>query len=360
METFTSLEYLKIDVATNFGLDKEDWQPRIKWTDNHLSEIMDMVAQVQEGNRHPLLKQADEPALFYAGCKALADALHGQEISYPISKDATASGAQLMAVLIRCEKSARLCNVVNAGFRVDYYTANYELYNKAADEALTKTRGEMKDAIMPYFYGSEAQPQKVFGKDTKEMNLFLEIMEENSPGIVVLRDALMRCWDGDTYAHEWVMPDNFHVKIKVESVEEHEFLFKDIVDTCTRKVNAPVEKGIKNAAHVIHSTDGFVVREMVARCDYDVNQVSKVIELLMGLEINRAGESGQGAAIRTKSKNARMVQTLVDRYKDSGFLSVRILDYIDEDSIHLVPREPLAELVKSLPDQPFSILTVHD
>ena len=101
MQKFTPTEYLKIDIASNFGLEKELWEDRLSWFDQNESTLENMV------------KEAEEPALFYAGVNAYRTAMQGKAIAYPVGLDATASGALLWALLIGCEKVAKLCNVMN-------------------------------------------------------------------------------------------------------------------------------------------------------------------------------------------------------------------------------------------------------
>jgi len=103
LQTFTGKEYLMIDVANNFGLEKELWQDRIEWTkaNDHQLEI--------------LVKDAAEPALYFAGVKALRLAQKGKPCGYPISLDATSSGIQLLACLTGDRKAASLCNVIDTG-----------------------------------------------------------------------------------------------------------------------------------------------------------------------------------------------------------------------------------------------------
>lgn len=120
MQLFSAKEYLKIDVANNFGLDKEDWDVRIKWFDDNEPEL-EKLAKLPEHKGGP-----EKPAMFFAGVQAYRDMQAGKPIGYGISLDATASGMQLLAVLTECEKSAMICNVLDAGKRMDGYTANYE------------------------------------------------------------------------------------------------------------------------------------------------------------------------------------------------------------------------------------------
>ena len=100
MQTFTAPEYLKIDIANNFGLDKDTWDQRIEWFNKN------------EHRLHEIIPQAAVPALFFAGVQAWNKHVIGAPSGYPISLDATASGMQILACLTGDRKAAEPCNVV--------------------------------------------------------------------------------------------------------------------------------------------------------------------------------------------------------------------------------------------------------
>lgn len=55
-----------------------------------------------------------------------------------------------------------------------------------------------------------------------------------------------------------------------------------------------------------------------------------------------------------------MVVTLWHHYMETGFLSARILDHLNEDNLGLVDQVEIRKLLKSLPAKPFQVLTIHD
>jgi DNA-directed RNA polymerase len=110
MQTFTAMQYLKIDVASAFGLDRTDWCERLSWFDQNRHQL------------HQITNQAKEPALFFAAVEAFETAERGQPIGHMISLDATASGIQILSVISGDERAARHCNVLNTGHRQDAYT----------------------------------------------------------------------------------------------------------------------------------------------------------------------------------------------------------------------------------------------
>ena len=135
MQTFTGREYLKIDIANNFGLDKLSWNDRIAWFDTNENQLM------------ALLPQAESPALFFAAVRAWEDVKAGKPIGYMVSLDATSSGLQILAALTTDRLAAELCNVVDTGKREDAYTAVYEEMLARAGAESKVSRDDCKQAI---------------------------------------------------------------------------------------------------------------------------------------------------------------------------------------------------------------------
>lgn len=346
MQTFTPIEYLKIDVAGSYGHDKLSWTDRIAWFDANEAAILNAA----DNSKEPLLREAEAPALFFAGANAYKEALEGKAIGYPISLDATASGAQLLAILKGCPLSAEMCNVISTGYREDLYTSIYEIMLIQSGKDSKLTRQDVKDAVMPAFYGSEKRPKEVFGEG-EMLDLFEKTMSENAPGIWELNKQLLHLWNPTTLSHDWILPDNYHVHVKVMGEAEHNFLFMDIPGVAKCKINEPQAEGRSLSANVVHSVDGMVVREMTARCDYDLKHITELKELIYKKEIFKTS---------TSRKKDEMVQILWGHYVDSGFLSVRILDYLDERNLGLVDYSVVLKLLKTLPEKPFHLLSVHD
>lgn len=94
------------------------------------------------------------------------------------------------------------------------------------------------------------------------------MLTEEFPGACEAMNDIQSCWQGDALVHEWVLPDGHTAyvpvmervskKIEVDNLNHATF-------THIAAVNAPQESGISLAANVIHSIDGYVVREMIRR-----------------------------------------------------------------------------------------------
>ena len=337
MKEFTAREYLKIDIASQYGLDKSTWQERINWFD---------------ANEHVLVEKivsAENPALFFAGLTAWNDMLQGNPSGYPISLDATSSGFQLLAVLTGDESASKLCNVINTGKREDAYTGIYNIMCAITGGKAKIDRPMVKEAIMTALYGSTAVPKRVFGTGSL-LATFVSVMREVAPAAWELNETMPGCWNSTALSYDWIMPDNYHVHIKViDKVEEH-VNFLDEPFTTYRKVNKPTEQGRSLGANTVHSLDGMVVREMARRCSYNPAKVAKVKEIALSDFIPYV----------IKNEKTDMVRTLWAHYEATNYLSARILDYIEDYNIDLVDVGVLMELINSLPDKPFQIMAIHD
>lgn len=344
MQKFTGKQYLQIDIANNFGqdMDKANWDVRLQWFKDNEHRLLE------------LMNQAENPALYYAGIQAWFNVQQGKPTGYPISLDATSSGLQILAALTGDRKAASICNVINTGKREDAYTVIYDrmtntLVEKYGDAAGGISRDDCKDAIMTGLYGSRAVPKEVFGEGV-QLSVFYKTMSDSAPAAWELNEAFLGMWDPEALSHDWVLPDNFHVHVKVMDQVEETVQFLNQPVSTFRMVNQAKEEGLSLGANTTHSIDGMIVREMARRCDYDVNQVLSVIN---ALDCTDPWD-------HTDAPERAMCQTLWDHYERSGYLSARILDYITHRSVDIIDRKVIWDLIKSLPSKPFKVISVHD
>lgn len=343
MQIFTPKEYLKIDIANSYGLDKKTWDERIAWFDENEANLLNLV------------EEAEESALFYAGINAWKDMKAGKPIGYAVALDATSSGLQLLACLTGDRSAAELCNVVNymgengKPLRRDAYTVIYHKMLDILGEASRIKRSDTKQAVMTAFYGSEAKPKEVFGEGIR-LKTFENVMETVASGPWALNKFLLQCGNPDANRYIWVLPDNFHavIKVMVPEVQTVNFLGKPF--DITRMVQGTEEKTRMLSANITHSIDGMVVREMLRRCNYDRDLVEAVRELC------DEGPSEYGEI----KGNLEKVQELWNHYEKSGFLSLSILDYLDPCTIAYVDRQVVADMIDTMPKKPFPVMTVHD
>lgn len=337
-QEFTPREYLLIDIATHFGLDQVDWDERIGWANANAHDYANLV------------RQAKEPALFFAAGRALERADAGEEIGHMIALDATASGIQILSLLTGDLSAAKHCNVVDVGSRQNAYNNVFQLM-KEVDDQLQVSPKQSKYALMTCFYGSEAVPKAVFGEG-ETLELFENIASREMPAVWAFNKAALAMWDAKATYHHWVLPDNFHVHYDIKGKVFHKFSFFGRIKEAVTKTVMAQPKGRSLGANITHSTDGLLVREMVARCCYDPERIAQVRYALK-----------QGCGQGTSSKDDQLLLNLIDRWENSGFLSARILDCIHASNVDLLSpaqKEAVMSMIDSMPAKPFAILTNHD
>jgi len=348
MQTFTGKEYLAIDIANSFGLDKENWGVRLAWFETNRAIIEnapfeDILVWAQ---------QAEEPAQFLAGINAYRKVLLGHVTGYMCGLDATASGIQLLSLLSGCPQSASMCNLINTGDREDTYTSVHQHVNKLLGTAIVFARKAVKNATMTHFYGSKAVPRDTFGEDTPQLAAFYQTIDELLPGANTLNYDLISLWQPNVLSHEWTLPDGFDVKVKVMGSKEHQVEFLGSHHTVIERVNECQEEGLSMGANIVHSIDGMIVREMGRRCMFDWNQVHEVMHALLGFNGTSTLREQDLALLRT-----------LECFEQSGFMSAVIFEHLDQNNVgHLSPvqRQAVLNLITELPKKAFHLIAIHD
>lgn len=182
------------------------------------------------------------------------------------------------------------------------------------------------------------------------LDVFYDTMVAMAPAAWELNEAFLAIWNGHALSHDWVLPDNFHVHVKVMTQMRETVHFLNEPFDVFYKVNAPQPEGRSLGANTIHSIDGMIVREITRRCDYNPEHIQRLRDWI--------AESSFGNG--TLTDDDKMVLILWDRYKNTGYLSARILDYLNPQNLGHVDTTKLLELLDSLPERPFRVVTIHD
>ena len=202
-------------------------------------------------------------------------------------------------------------------------------------------------------YNSEAEPKRVFGTGIL-LTKFYETMEEELPAVWELNQYYKAIWDSTRSTYEWVLPDNFHVVCKVTDYVNEKVLFLGEHFDVVTKVHGPTAEGRSLSANTTHSIDGMIVREIGRRCNYNMKRATYVLGLV------GSSRDWNNPTEHPTDEATQLLETLVDRYNKSGYLSARILDCIHNDNAHLAPHIAVMELLQSLPNKPFEVFSIHD
>lgn len=328
----TPYQFMLSEIAGRYGKDKETWDNRVLFTLLHRDKL------------ESLTPTAKEPILFEAAVRALRDIENGNPTGYGCMFDCTASGMQLLSILTGDIGAAAICNVTGVNTPTDPYTAIYTAMNKKLGVGNTLERDDVKQAILTSLYGSEAEPEKIFN-DT-ELGVFFETMGEVTPLCWELNQYLLNFQKtSDALSYTWVMPDNFHVNSPVmEKVKEQvECLGRTYV--VTRKVNQAHPRSRALGANMTHSVESFVLREYVRRTNLS-KKVRKTVEEALD---NPIGDT-----------ESTMVDKLWELYEESGYLSARILEYINENTLKPSMVPDIQKLLDSCSWVSFPTKCTHD
>lgn len=275
-QQFTGCEYLMIDAANAFGLDKEVFEKRIAWTRENLDCLEAFVAE------------ADDPVMFTKAVVTIRKVQKGLPTGHMVGLDSTTSGAQILSALTGCRNGMLLTNLVDPNKRYDCYTEIFlSMVSKLEEIECEVTRAEAKEALMTMLYGSSAKPKEVFGDDTIELEKFNVTVQEDLPGAYEFLQEAKDAWQPFALNHSWTLPD-MHVAsvnvmekktigIEIDELDHHTF-------NHTFNVNEGTKSGVSLAANITHSIDAYIPREIKRRSSYNPKAMAyyrkAILELL--------------------------------------------------------------------------------
>lgn len=353
MQEFSGLEYICIDIANQHGLDKLLFEERIQWVKDNYSRLEALAVDGDEDTRPQYLKAV----------QALREVVRGETTGHLVGFDGVCSGVQLMAAMTGCYSGADATGLVNPNRRADAYTQLTAMMNTLlGSSGISVKRGDAKDALMTFFYGSKRKPREIFGEKTIELATFYEAAEQLSPGAFSLLNVLVESWNPSTLAHDWYLPDGYlaHVKV-IEKFEKRIEIdeFDHSTFTYTYYENTQKESSVSNAANIVHSVDAYVLRNMHRRCNYDKELVLRSKALLEAQErfIELSGTHVSDAADKALRK------ALV-HYEASNTVDTRILELLNQQNVVALPTWMVKKLLwiigTMLEHEPFPIVTIHD
>ena len=253
-ELITQLPNLYIAIANHAGKDKLTWKKRIDWV---CKQDIDNI-------------KWDKPILGRKALRALKDTCKGKPTGYVMSIDATSSGIQIMAVISGCRETAKYVNCINPNVRYDLYTEVAKMMNKKLKERVP--RPIVKEVTMTHFYNSEAEPKKLLTE--KQLEVFYEVITGLLPGAEQVMHTINECWNYNADHHSWIMPDGHTVHVPIVESTSNVYTdpqYGDIPLTWMQQTKSDNYRSL--CPNVIHSIDGYIAREMVRKCKFQMYHV---------------------------------------------------------------------------------------
>ena len=352
MQTFTGWQYMLIDLANAYGMDKDLFEDRIQWAESNLPHL------------ESLASQADNQPLYRKAVMSIRQVQRGEPSGCVVGFDACCSGIQVMSALTGCITGATNTGLVDPTYRADAYGQLTNTMQQILGNAFHVSRGDAKQALMTSFYGSKQEPINIFGADTPELNAFYQAAATIAPGAWELLQDLLASWQPYALEHSWVLPDGFMARVKVMEKKEARIEVDELdhaTFTYEFKENVGSKTGLSNVANVVHSVDAYVLRSIHRRCNYNkdlVEQAKMIIEEALRFRgIMRCGHT-------IKPDGDIKVQYYVAQWQRSGMADVVILPYLNMVNVQEIPSKmlyKLQEIINSmLVHKPFSVITIHD
>lgn len=340
MKQFNSMQYLAIDIANHFGLDKLNYEERIDWVKTNQNDL------------EQLTSTAEEPLLYAKAVHALRQSQAGIPVGHTVAFDATCSGLQIMSVLMRCKSGCYLTGLIDPNKRIDAYS----MITDAMNEELSKqgkqvsvSRKDAKKAIMTSLYGSLKVPENIFGEDV--LPIYYSTLQKYCSGAMELLEMLRDSWNANSNVHEWTLPDGHTAYVPVvDTVEKRITVSEGAFEyspTMRYKEQTTKQSAVSNIANVVHSIDGYILRTIYRKCNYHKG----IVKSFLRLDYD-------------PTKIVITDDWINDKYKATGIADISFINHIDQTNIHHYPTDLIHSLIvqckQMLEHEPFEVICIHD
>ena len=257
MQLFSGIDYIKIDLADSFGLDKQNFADRINWVNNNFTNnsvkglgSKELLNQLRQVNLNTGVECENEPKAL-ASLISWRDYLDNKPSGYMSGKDGSSSGMQILSALAKC--AVGLFNTGLLGFedssknnRMDVYSTAYKRYIDITGSNHIIERGDIKKCLMTSFYGSRKTPRTILGEEG--LIPFRQVCEEVLPGAFSVKESLIEHWNSNTDVHQWVNADGFlsYIPVLVQNKYNINVGGLDIKFTLTER--GKLDSSLSNAA----------------------------------------------------------------------------------------------------------------
>ena len=287
-------EWLSFQVATTYGKDKDTWDERQEWVANHIS-LIKRVAEDPIGCLSDW-EGAEEPWQFLAACDEYYHCciLKDKDTTgLPVATDATCSGLQILALLAKDEKTARLVNVLPSDRPQDAYkvVAGVAKWNCPAHIQEVMDRKVVKRTVMTIPYNAKPYSNRSYIKDAlaekgieigkEDLTITVQAVRDAMHAVVPgpmnvmkwIEDEVSRAIKRGATELEWVTPSGFVVNQRIMK-KKIEVIELKLLGRCQLKVATDDTKEVDRNRHkaatapnLIHSLDATLLHLSVQ--DFD-------------------------------------------------------------------------------------------
>lgn len=268
--TDRGLIWLKRDIASNYGLDKENHEVKEDWFDSHEKDILDL--------KKSFVDRASSKLMFLRAVEAYKNAINDKPIGLPVSLDSTSSSIQLMSLLSRDQHTARLTNIGDSSNREDFYLYLTDklfsyLDRERSKEKIHNARDIIKKCGMIFTYNGMSKIKELL-PDDEVRQAFLDILSKEATGVCQVQDLINESFivAKDNPFMEWSMPDGMHIKIP--QITNEYLKYKTMYFNVSFKmdtVGCDFDANKRSLApNYIHSIDSYICRQMILRSPCDI------------------------------------------------------------------------------------------